>query len=61
MALGLALVAVLALGVAGLASGSSTTTASRAVPRLELRTEKYQLGNGLEVILRRETACPWWR
>ena len=58
MALGLALVAVLALGVAGLASGSSTTTASRAVPRLELRTEKYQLGNGLEVILRRETRLP---
>ena len=56
--LGLALVAVLAVGVAGLGSSSTTETVSRAVPRLDLRTEKYQLGNGLEVILRRETRLP---
>ena len=51
------LTVVLALGVAALASGSETVDA-RAVPRLDLRTEKYQLGNGLEVILRRESRLP---
>jgi zinc protease len=57
MAVGLVLVAVLALGVAGLAS-RSTTGRSATVPRLDLRTEKYRLGNGLEVILRRESRLP---
>ena len=52
--LGLALVALLAAGVGAL----SGRTASVAVPRLDLRTEKYRLGNGLEVILRKETRLP---
>ena len=56
-ALGLALVALLAAGVAGLAAQSSTSEAG-PVPRLDLRTEKYRLGNGLEVILRRESRLP---
>ncbi len=51
------LIVVLALGVAALASGSKTVDAG-AVPRLDLRTEKYELGNGLEVILRRESRLP---
>jgi zinc protease len=54
---GLVLTVVLALGVAALASGSKTVDAG-AVPRLDLRTEKYELGNGLEVILRRESRLP---
>ena len=49
--------AVLAIGVAGLGSRSDTPEV-RAVPRLDLRTEKYRLDNGLEVILRRETRLP---
>jgi len=57
MVVGLVMMAVLAAGVAGLARSSETPEA-RAVPRLELRTEKYRLDNGLEVILRRETRLP---
>ena len=56
-ALGLGLVALLAVGVAGLASRSSGVEAT-PVPRIDLRTEKYRLGNGLEVILRRESRLP---
>ena len=54
---GLVMLAVLAAGVAGLASRSSGAPAA-AVPRLNLATEKYRLGNGLEVILRRESRLP---
>ena len=54
LAVGLALVAVLAAGV-GVLSGRAGPA---AVPRLDLRTEKYRLGNGLEVILRRESRLP---
>jgi zinc protease len=57
MALGLGLVALLAVGVAGLAGRAGEPKAS-PVPSIDLRTEKYQLGNGLEVILRRETRLP---
>jgi zinc protease len=56
-ALGLGLVALLAVGVAGLASRSSGPEAMPA-PRIDLRTEKYRLANGLEVILRRESRLP---
>ena len=49
--------AVLAIGVAVLASRSETGDAG-AVPRLDLQTEKYELDNGLEVILRRESRLP---
>ena len=48
---------VLAVGVAGLA-GRSRTADAGAVPKLDLRTEKYRLDNGLEVILRRESRLP---
>jgi zinc protease len=54
---GLVLMAMLAIGVAALASGSKTVNAG-AVPPLDLRTEKYRLDNGLEVILRRESRLP---
>ncbi|HEX6382457.1 MAG TPA: pitrilysin family protein, partial [Acidimicrobiia bacterium] len=54
---GLVLMVVLAIGVAALASRSETVDAG-AVPKLDLRTERYELENGLEVILRRETRLP---
>ncbi|HTC82509.1 MAG TPA: pitrilysin family protein, partial [Acidimicrobiia bacterium] len=57
LAVGLALVAVLAAGVAVLAA-QSTHPGAVAVPRLDLRAEKYRLGNGLEVILRQESRLP---
>ncbi|MDQ1517262.1 MAG: zinc protease, partial [Actinomycetota bacterium] len=57
LGLGLALVAVLAGGVAVLAGGAERAGAV-TVPRIDLRTEKYRLANGLEVILRRETRLP---
>ncbi|MDQ1500382.1 MAG: zinc protease [Actinomycetota bacterium] len=57
LGLGLALVAVLAGGVAVLAGGAPRAGAV-TVPRIDLRTEKYRLANGLEVILRRETRLP---
>jgi zinc protease len=56
-ALGLALVALLAAGVAVLA-GQAPRPGAVAVPPLDLRTEKYRLGNGLEVILRKESRLP---
>ena len=57
LVVGLGLVALLAVGVAALAGGSNTKAAG-AVPRLDLRTEKYRLDNGLEVILHREARLP---
>ncbi|HEV7536224.1 MAG TPA: hypothetical protein VGP90_11350, partial [Acidimicrobiia bacterium] len=57
LGLGLALVVLLAAGVAVLAGGENRAGAV-TVPQIDLRTEKYRLGNGLEVILRRETRLP---
>jgi len=57
VALGLGLVALLAVGVAGLASRPGGAEAV-PVPHIDLRTEKYRLANGLEVILRRESRLP---
>jgi zinc protease len=54
---GLVLLALLAAGVAVLGA-QSAPPAAVPVPRLALGTEKYRLGNGLEVILRRETRLP---
>jgi len=54
---GLVLLALLAAGVAVLGS-QSAPAAAVPVPHLDLGTEKYRLGNGLEVILRRETRLP---
>ena len=63
LTLGLALVALLAAGVAALSGGAGSRAgqgagARVAVPRLDLRTEQYTLANGLEVILRRESRLP---
>jgi zinc protease len=54
---GLVLLALLAAGVAVLGA-QSAPPAAVPVLRLALGTEKYRLGNGLEVILRRETRLP---
>ncbi len=61
--LGLVMVALLAAGVGALSGGAGSPSregagAPTAVPELDLRTEQYTLGNGLEVILRRETRLP---
>ena len=55
--MGLVLLGLMAAGVAVL--GAQTAPAAAVpVPRLDLGTEHYRLGNGLEVILRRETRLP---
>ena len=54
---GLLLLGLLAAGVAVLGA-QSAPAAAVPVPRLDLGTEQYRLGNGLEVILRRETRLP---
>ncbi|HEV7536163.1 MAG TPA: pitrilysin family protein, partial [Acidimicrobiia bacterium] len=51
------LLALLALGV-GVLAGRSGPAGAVPVPRLDVATEQYRLGNGLQVILRRETRLP---
>ena len=57
LTVGLVLVVLLAAGVAALA-GQTEPTGAVPVPHLDLATQRYRLGNGLEVILRRETRLP---
>src|SRR5205085_2848759 len=57
LGLGLGLIALLAAGV-GVLAGRSGPAGAVPVPRLDLRTERYKLANGLEVILRRERRLP---
>ncbi|HEV7862674.1 MAG TPA: pitrilysin family protein, partial [Acidimicrobiia bacterium] len=52
-----ATLAAVTLLAAGMGCGSGPA-GGVAVPRLDLRTEKYRLGNGLEVILRKESRLP---
>jgi zinc protease len=58
LVVGLVMVVLVAAGVAGLAGGGGGSVESVAVPELDLRTEQYQLGNGLEVILKQESRLP---
>src|SRR5579884_251580 len=59
LVVGVALLALLAAGVAVLgAQSKGAAPAAVPVPRLDLGTEKYRLGNGLEVILRKESRQP---
>jgi zinc protease len=58
LALGLGLITLLAAGVAVLAGRAGPPSGAVPVPRLDLGTEKYRLGNGLEVILRLEHRLP---
>jgi zinc protease len=59
LGVGLALLVLLAGGVAVLGAQSGPAAATAVpVPRLDLGTEKYRLANGLEVILRKETRLP---
>ncbi|HYH52061.1 MAG TPA: insulinase family protein [Acidimicrobiia bacterium] len=62
-AVGLVLLALLAVGVAVLLGASRSNGVERSqdangIPRLDLRAEKYTLDNGLEVILRKESRLP---
>ncbi|MEW6476056.1 MAG: pitrilysin family protein [Actinomycetota bacterium] len=58
LAVGLALLALLAVGVAVLAAGDNGERRPTPVPPLDLGAEKYTLANGLEVILLRESRKP---
>src|SRR5581483_10702110 len=59
LGVGLALLVLLAGGVAVLGAQSGPAAATAVpVPRLDLGTQKYRLANGLEVILRREGRLP---